>query len=469
MRRLFIRSSRALVLFAAVAASFPTPKAKAHGDDLVGQVLQLLANPDREFRAAALEQVRSSADGAEPTRLFAEQLPKLDASAQTELIAALADRGDPAAQPAMAELLACSKSEDVRAAALAALGEIGSVADLPTLIKALKAPSAAEQQAARTALRRMRGDPVVTTLAADVKTADKQTRAELIDVLAARRSSRAMPAFITAATDDDARVRGAAMHALGQLAGPEELAPMVPAVLKAQQGGERDAAERNVAAVAARIENADRRADALIAAIQQVDAARRDELLSLVGRVGGQRLIEFVGQIATGDDAARRRLAIDALSKWPDASPADKLLEIANRAAESSKSEPGERAQAFEGYVKLSAARDGRSDKQRLERMKQAMQAARTAQEKLLVINRCRTAYTVDTLRFVLPYVAQDPFAQVACETIVELAHHREIRDPNKAEFDKALDLVIKTSEDPVVIDRAQRYQRGETWERPKK
>ena len=66
-----------------------------------------------------------------------------------------------------------------------------------------------------------------------------------------------------------------------------------------------------------------------------------------------------------------------------------------------------------------------------------------------------------------LPYVDQSQFAKVACETIVELAHHREIRDPNKAEFDKALDKVIATSKDAVVIDRANRYKRGETWSKP--
>lgn len=436
----------------------------AAADELENQIIKLLADPDREFRAAALEQVRSAAAGADHTRTFAAQLPKLDASAQVELIAALGDRGDAAARPALVELLSQSKSEDVRAAALAALGEIGSADDLPTLVKALRAASAPEQQAARTALRRIRGDFVIKILAADAKNADAQTRADLVDILAERRATEAMPLFISASVDDDGRVRGAAMNALGRLAGPDQLAAMIPAVLKAQKGGERDAAERNTAAVCARAGNEEQRADALIAAINQVDAAQRDELLSLVGRVGGKRLIDFVGDIATGSDAARRLLAIDALSKWPDASPADKLLEIATKTTDAA-----EREQAFQGYVKLAATRDGRSDKERLERMKQAMEAARTPEEKALVINRCRTAYSVETLRFVLPYVNQAPFAQLACETIVELAHHREIRDPNKSEFHKALDQVIKTSEDPVVVDRAQRYKRGETWERPKK
>lgn len=464
MWRHLIRVALLLLLFLATSDLAPACSMAADsGDELVDQIVKLLADSDREFRAAALEKVRSAGRGADQTRAFAAQLPRLDAAAQTELIAALADRGNPAARPAVVEVLAASKSEDVRAAALAALGDIGSTEDLPTLLKALSASSGAEQQAARTALRRMPGESVVQALAADAKTGDPHTRAELINVLAVRRAADQMPVFLAASLDDDGRVRGAAMTALAELAGPDQLAAMIPAVLKAPQGGERDAAERGVAAVAARVENADRRADALIAAINQVDASQRDELLSLVGRVGGKRLIDFVGEIATGPDAARRALAIDALSKWPDASPADKLLEIADKTADAV-----EREQAFEGYVKLSATRDGRSDKDRLERMKQAMQAARTPQERSLVINRSRTAYSVDTLRFVLPYLAQAPFAQIACETIVELAHHREIRDPNKAEFDKALDQIIKISQDPVVVDRAQRYKRGETWERPK-
>src|SRR6185437_1917835 len=105
--------------------------------------------------------------------------------------------------------------------------------------------------------------------------------------------------------------------------------------------------------------------------------------------LGGKRLIDFVGDIATGSDASRRKLAIDALSKWPDASPADKLLAIADRATDAE-----ERKQAFQGYVKLCAMRDRRSDEERLKRMKQAMKAARTPEEQELVVNRCRTAYS---------------------------------------------------------------------------
>ena len=467
VRRMFDRMIL-LGLASLISAAMPgagrhASAADAQSDDFVKMIVKLIGERDKEFRAAGLEQVRTAARGAEFTRLFAAQLPKLDASGQVALLSALADRGDAAARPAVLESIASSNDESVRAAAIGALGRLGGPDDLPLLIKTLSAKSAAERTAARKSLVQIHGETICNALATETKSAPPAVKTALIEVLATRRAGDQMPAFVAASIDDNAQVRSAAMTAMGQLGRPAQIAQMLPGVLKAQKGGERDSAERNVALVCARIRNEDQRGTALIEALDTVDAAQRDQLLALVGRVGGKKLINFVADIATGEDVSRRQLGIDALSKWPDASVADKLLEIANKATD-----PSERNQAFQGYVKISATRDNRSDRQRLDRMKQAMKAARTPEEQALVINRCRTAYDVESLRFVLPYVAEPEFAQLACETIVELAHHREVRDPNKAEFDKALDKVIETSSDPVVVDRANRYKRGETWERPK-
>jgi hypothetical protein len=227
------------------------------------------------------------------------------------------------------------------------------------------------------------------------------------------------------------------------------------------RGRERDNAERNIADVCKRIDNENERGSALIAALETVDAAQRDELMSLVGRVGGKRLIKFVADIATGSDAARRTFGIDALSKWPDSSPADTLLEIANNTKDAN-----ERRQAFNAFVKVSASRDKRNDQERLNRMKQALKEARNADETSAVINRTRTAYDVESMRFVRPYLDQPEFSQIACETNVELAHHRQVRDQNKAEFDTVLDKVIQLAKKEEWIERANRYKRGETWER---
>lgn len=431
--------------------------------ELIDQVIGLLSNSDREFRAAGLDVVRTGAKGTAATQKFAAHLEKLEPATQAALVTALGVRGDQAARGAVLAL-AGSQQEEVRAAVWSALGDLGEAADIAVLVKALGSGSDPERQAARTGLTRLRGAAVNSGIAKESKSAAPPVRTTLLEILATRRAAAETSTFIAASTNDDVGVRVAAVNGLGQVGNPAQLAEMLPAVLKATRGGERDNAERQLAAVCSRIENDDQRADALIAALNKIPAADRDQLLPLVGRVGGKRLINFVADIARGDDPARRTLAIDALSKWPDASPADKLLEIANQTANTA-----ERQQAFQGYVKISATRDHRSDKERLDRMKQAMSQTKTPEEKTFVINRARTAYDVETLRFVLPFVDQAAFAQIACETIVELAHHREVREPNKAEFDKALDLVIKTSKDDEVIERAQKYKRGETWVRPKK
>jgi HEAT repeat protein len=444
-----------------VSSAAKLPAADAQPDELVRQIIKLIGDDDREFRAAGLEQVRTAARGPAYTQLFAAQLTKLGTDGQIALLDALSDRGDLAARSAVLDLLASSPDESVRAAAIGALGRLGEPQDLPLLVKSLADGSKLERVAARQSLSQISGETINGALAAALQSASPKAKGALIEVLATRRASDQLPAFVAATVDDNPYTRRAAMAALAQIGRPEQIAQMLPGVLKAQKGSERDEAEKSVALVCERIENEDQRGTTLIEALNTVDAAQRDQLLSLLGRVGGKKLMNFVAGIATGQDSSRRQLAIDALSKWPDASVADKLFEIATRATDQV-----QRNEAFRGYVRVSATRDHRSDKDRLDRLKQAMQVAKTPEEISLVINRVRNAYEVDSLRFVLPYVDQPQFSQVACETIVEIAHHREVRDPNKAEVDKMLDQVIKISKDPVVVERANRYKRGETWDR---
>ncbi len=171
------------------------------------------------------------------------------------------------------------------------------------------------------------------------------------------------------------------------------------------------------------------------------------------------KIYTVVKSALAGEDPARREAGLRALCNWPDSTVLDELLEAAAKA-----DSPAHRAIIFQAFVRIGSTRDNRTDLERLARMKQAMAAAKTAEERALVVNRCRTSYSIESLRYVLPYLEQPEFVQLACETIVELAHHRELREPHKGEFDPALDKVIKLSKDAVVVDRANRYKRGETW-----
>jgi hypothetical protein len=92
------------------------------------------------------------------------------------------------------------------------------------------------------------------------------------------------------------------------------------------------------------------------------------------------------------------------------------------------------------------------------------MELASGDEQRAMVLKRAPAIRSLETLRFVAPYLDQPQFTQMACLAVVELAHHKALRQPNKVEFNKILDKVLVLSKDPVVLLRAKRYQNDQTW-----
>ncbi len=458
------KSWAAIVVALVLALTATVLRAEDADDEVVKMVVGLLSEPDKEMRSLALDQVRTQAKGLAATKTFAAQLPKLPPATQAALIAALADRGDASARPAVLELLNSSGDAPVRLAAIAALGTLGTSADLELLVKLLASKAANERAAAEMSLNRLSSADASSVIAGKLNAAAPPVKVALLDVLVARRASKTAPQILPLATDADAAVRAAALAALGQIGTSEQIPGLVHSLLKAATGDERETVAKAIALVCGRTEDATARAEPLLQAYDRLDPSQQILVLPALGRVGGAAALKRVETALDSHDSPRSEAALHALCNWPDASVADRLLQLTKDAAN-----PDQRSLLFQGLTRVSAVRDkNANDLGRLARMRQALELANTDEERKTVLTRCRTAYAVETLRLVLPYVEQPKFAQIACETIVELAHHREIREPNKAEFEIALDRVQKISKDPVVIERAGLYKRGETWIRPK-
>jgi len=459
-----LRITLLVAVFGSLFLFVPPASAADEGDDLVQMVLGLLGEKDKDLRAVGLEQIRTSAKGAAATEKFAAQLPKLTPDAQVALLGALADRGDVAARSAVLNLLTGKADPAVRAAAITALGSLGNATDVPQLVKLLAAESEAEVTAAKNALGRMKGGDLSKNLAGQIKTAPTPVAAALIDVLAIRHANETVAEVTAQCVHEHEPVRKAAMTALAQMAGPEQIPGMLAGVLKATSSDERNAAEQAIVAVCAKNENADERVAPVLAALGKLPEHDQLGLLSVVGKVGGAKALAFVEGALQSKDTNRAEQGFLALCRWPDAAVADRLLALAKEAQT-----PEHRQLAFSAFVRVGSLRDGQhSDQERLARMKQAMEMAKSDAEKLLVIDRVRAAYIIEALRYVMPYLDQPTFQEQACGTIVELAHARELRDPNKAEFDKALDRVQALSKDPIKLERARRYKLGMTWDRTK-
>ncbi|MCH8922680.1 MAG: HEAT repeat domain-containing protein [Planctomycetes bacterium] len=457
---------RSRLLFCSWAVMFGlanvSPAQEEAGSELVRLVVGLLADEDKDVRALALEQVRGEAKGTAATKQFAAQLPKLSADAQIGLLSALAARGDGAARPAVLGVLAKSREESVRVAAVVALGSLGEASDLSLLVRTLAKSSKAEQAAARTSLVRLRGESVSGAIATTMKKSPPPLRVDLIKILVTRRALETIPDILSAAVDDDAKVRAAAMTALGKIAGPQHIAGMVRGVLKAASGRERSGAEKCVMFVCARISDPEKRADPLLAAIEKLKADDRTTMLSTLGRVGGPAALRAIEAVIA--DAELHDQGIRALCNWPNASIAPRLIELAE-----SDPHAEHRLRALRALIRIAPLPDNRTHAQRLSLLKKAMTMSQRDKERLYVLDRAKAVRIPETLRFVMLHIDQPRFAEQACLTVVELAHHRGLREPNKAEFHRALDKVIATSKDAVVVDRANRYKKDQTWVRPKK
>lgn len=430
-------------------------------------VVELIRSGDADMRPVAMEKVRKGLQGEEFTRELAEKvLPGLKKPEdQAALLAALADRADRAALPGIMALAKGQADASVRTAAIRGVAALGGADDLPFLMSLLSG-DAAISEAARGALVAIRGSDVSPRLVTAIADRDRPAveRLALVGILAERREAATLPALVAAAVDADAAVRAAAMKALGTLGGPAEVPGMVAGLLAAQAGPERNDAERALVIVCTQNRDKEAAGAAFLARFQAADPAAQEALLPTLARVGGPAVMKIVNDLIASPEAPQRRLGLTALSRWPDATVKDRLLELIGKATNEE-----ERRLLLGGLIRIAPLPDNTLDPaQKLALVAQTMKLCTRDEERGRLLERASAIRTVETLRYVLPYVDQPALAESACLSVVELAHHQKLRDGNKDEFMKALDKVLATTKNEEVADRANRYKIGKTWERKK-
>ena len=181
-------------------------------------------------------------------------------------------------------------------------------------------------------------------------------------------------------------------------------------------------------------------------------------MLSALGRIGGKPALKVIEAALADKDPARSAAALRALCNWPDGSVAPRLVELAL------------------------AAKDPADRKMRRRRLDSRRPAARQAAGRPAA-GDAQAGHGVGLQRR-----AEDPGPEAGLgdplagnpalrgpvygsarvypgglQTVVELAHHKALRQPNKAEFNKALDKVIALSKDPELL-AGEAYQKDQTW-----
>jgi HEAT repeat protein len=426
------------------------------GGDKAGElVLTTLASDDPKARDVAIGQIESLSEAA-LTKLV-EGTDKLPVSSRVAVITAIAARGN-RAQVSVALSAAKSADPELKRAGILALGRLGDESTVEFLLDAMSSKDALAGTAAES-LAAIHAEGVNEKLIAVFESEKNAARKiALIGIFEKRKATLAAPALLKATEDSDAGVRTASFAAMKGLASPAYFTMMVNALFKTPKN-EREQAELAIVAVSTRLANLDKRADMVLIFIEQNKRDHMVDVLPLLGRFGGPRASGVISEYLSSKDAAAHEAAVTGLCNWPDASANIQLLVLAKNGETDA-----EKLRAIQALIRVNTVLIDRTNEEKLEilyTLKKTMELAKREQDRRAILEGLGNVRHIETLRYVVPYLDKPDYVQSACKGVVELAHSKMLREPNKAEFEKALDRVIAMCKDKGLVDRAKQYKEG--------
>jgi HEAT repeat protein len=401
------------------------------GQDVVNMVVAALRDQTRLIRSTATGCVRTM-KGKGVTELFASELLNKSPVEQVLLIDALADRGDPAALPAITEL-SKSVDSDVKKSSLHAVGKLGDANSVEFLVQAAaKASSSEEKSAAMNSLTVLAGDGVDDAIVKAMQNSRASMRSELIQVLYDRNAVIAVPDLLAEAENPDPNVRRAAYKALSRLAGENDLLSLVKLLVQMQDDSGRRDAERATIAVCRKISEEQRRADTVLAELLEEERVPvKCSLLRILGGIANRKAFEAVFVASKDMNPAVRDTAVRSLAKWPDATAAEALLDIYLQSDNRT-----HRLLALRGFVRLLAqpAQD-LPTKKMLEMCRRAMSRAESVVEKKLVLSGLANVSNAEALIMVKPLLKNEEIRDEAAIATIKIAGAIAKTDPDKAKM----------------------------------
>lgn len=420
------------------------------GEKSADLILGILASDDRQARQVATGFVSELPESSLPGLLAG--IDKLPTPSQSQLIVVLGNRRASLAIEVVRNGIQ-NETPEIRAACLTALGNIGNADDVDRLFKVMRT-SETDRSVAQESLGRLRNDRVNGILIDKLASAESDDeRLDCISVLNHRRAESAVPELLKQAGSNNVEVRRRAVNSLGRLASANDVTDLLR-IHGASSREERDSIEKAIVSVCQRIGSLEGKADPLLKSYETASPEARVRILQVLGRIGGSNAKQEIERALSSQDTDLYDAAVDAFANWPDGSVSDQLLEIARKG----------RSQAHQIRALRSLARvcvlptPEREDLQRLEFLEQAMKLATRNDEIDLILDRAKAVRTVETLRFVAPFLDDPQHQKRAIQTVLAIAHHRDVREPNRVEFVPALKKILRVTDDPKFIEKATQY-----------
>ncbi len=417
--------------------------------EVIDMVIDALKSGDPQMQAGAIAIAREI-PGEEVTKALVGELANLSVTGQIQVLSALADRGDSAALPAVVKATEAEEGS-VRIAALKALSRLGDASSVVLLTRTAANNTGELQKAARESLYRLRGAEVDDAILAGIGSAEPKEKVELIRSIGERNVVAGVQVLLKTAQDPDREVQRDSFKVLKVIADERYLPMLVELLMNVSIESVRSEAEKTVAAVARKISDKGRQAEAVLVVLASVrDVETKCFLLRVLGRIGSDSALPVLREALKNDDTEVKKTAVRALSMWPNQEPIEDLLKIAQSSDDETR-----RILALRGFVRLIGLDSEGKRKETIEMYRQAMGLAADVSEKKMVLSGLSNIKSLAAFQMAVTYLEDKALQQEAEVAVIEIAGGIYRDFPEQTE--EVLKKVIQVSENSQSRQRAQR------------
>ncbi|MDR2117297.1 MAG: HEAT repeat domain-containing protein [Planctomycetaceae bacterium] len=426
------------------------------GLDGIDLLVAQLNSESPKFFGVGLKVGRELPAGAAVTKAMVEQLGKQsEPLRKAKLVRSIGDRKDKESKavslPAISQL-AQSGEVVIRVAAIDSLRNIGDPSVLPILIDAANQTDLPEiAKAAENTLRNLPGKEIDDAIVGLLEKGNSAAKITAIGLVEDRRIISAYPLLKKGLSDSDAGVRKAAIDALGQTAGIEDL-PILLGVLDKSKSEEEAQKVLVVLKSACTRLPQDAASSEILKLFADSSTVMKINLLDLLKEIGGAKAMEIVNQYAWGNDAELKDKATAILGQWRSPQDINLVAAACLKLAKESK-ENKFKVRGLRGYIRL-ARQFSMSEEQRLQICREVYDLADRDEDKRLIFDVFVRNPSLKVLDVTVQYLSNEKFKENASETAVAIGEKLQGKSPQIAD---AMKKVIETTANNNVKERAQR------------
>lgn len=387
----------------------------ARGDDGIPLLLEQFQSPEKPLFQIALSTFREF-PGSQVDKVLATEFAKMSPPRAALTVQAMADRKDTLV---LAAVLTAAQDgpQQVRVAAIEALGRAGDGSCLAPLLEIAQEADAELVQPAKASLAVLPGEGVDQDILARVESAQGKAYPLLLELVGERRIA-AVDTLVEALDHSDGAVRSAALTSLGQTVTPDDLSVLMTQVLSPRHQEDAEVAQRALRTASVRMPDPDACAAQLTDAMQRAAVPTQCVLLEILGEVGGAKSLDTVAAAARSNEDQLRDVSSRVLGRWMTIDAAPVLLELAQSGPDDKY-----RIRALRGYLRI-ARQFNMSRGEHVAMCREALQAASQPAERQLILDILRRYPNVEALKLAIQVGQQTPeLKSAASQATLAIAH----------------------------------------------